>query len=160
MTIRCCNACDWIGPESETVMLSDHRGGGVGPLCPECYETTEVDDYMEKGAEIAELRQIIVDSLYMLDERRIPEDAPVDSLRYIPYEIASKIGGLTGVIGRLETDNEHLRKLLALARCGPTLYTDDGELSDCSVFPHIDFKRDTPAEIEEKIKERNSWANP
>jgi hypothetical protein len=33
---RECNACDWRGPESECVML-----GAVGPLCPECRETTE-----------------------------------------------------------------------------------------------------------------------
>lgn len=34
---RECNACKWIGPESETVMC-----GAVGPLCPDCRETTEV----------------------------------------------------------------------------------------------------------------------
>lgn len=33
---RSCNACLWIGPASETVMC-----GSVGPLCPECNETTE-----------------------------------------------------------------------------------------------------------------------
>ena len=31
-----CNACSWVGPVSETCML-----GSVGPLCPECRETTE-----------------------------------------------------------------------------------------------------------------------
>lgn len=34
--IRECNGCDWKGPLSETCML-----GEVGPLCPECRETTE-----------------------------------------------------------------------------------------------------------------------
>lgn len=34
--IRECNACEWRGPLSETCML-----GAVGPLCPECRETTE-----------------------------------------------------------------------------------------------------------------------
>lgn len=47
-----------------------------------------------------------------------------------------------------------LRRLLALAHCCSTLYTDDGELSDCSVFPDIDFKRDSVEVIEQKLKER------
>lgn len=32
----CCNACEWTGPTVDTVMLGD-----VGPLCPQCHETTE-----------------------------------------------------------------------------------------------------------------------
>lgn len=31
-----CNACDWTGKLADTVML-----GSVGPLCPECRETTD-----------------------------------------------------------------------------------------------------------------------
>ncbi|HJV75463.1 MAG TPA: hypothetical protein VJ654_14650 [Noviherbaspirillum sp.] len=31
-----CNACDWKGKLADTVML-----GGIGPLCPECRETTD-----------------------------------------------------------------------------------------------------------------------
>ena len=34
-----CNACDWKGPLSEACML-----GSIGPLCPECRETTESVD--------------------------------------------------------------------------------------------------------------------
>jgi hypothetical protein len=33
---RECNACNWRGREADTLML-----GAVGPLCPECRETTE-----------------------------------------------------------------------------------------------------------------------
>lgn len=33
---RQCNACEWIGPRSDCCWL-----GAVGPLCPECRETTE-----------------------------------------------------------------------------------------------------------------------
>lgn len=36
---RSCNACDWSGPVSECVML-----GSVGPLCPDCRETTDTVD--------------------------------------------------------------------------------------------------------------------
>ena len=35
---RSCNACTWKGPLADTIML-----GAVGPLCPDCHETTEVD---------------------------------------------------------------------------------------------------------------------
>lgn len=34
--LRECNACDWKGPRSATVMC-----GSIGPLCPKCKETTE-----------------------------------------------------------------------------------------------------------------------
>jgi hypothetical protein len=33
--MRECNICDWTGIESDCVMC-----GEVGPLCPECHETT------------------------------------------------------------------------------------------------------------------------
>lgn len=36
--IRSCNACDWAGTRDATVTL-----GAVGPLCPECRETTTVE---------------------------------------------------------------------------------------------------------------------
>jgi hypothetical protein len=36
MEQRSCNACTWTGLRGETVML-----GAVGPLCPECRETTD-----------------------------------------------------------------------------------------------------------------------
>jgi hypothetical protein len=38
---RECNACDWTGSRAECVWLAG-MDGGVGPLCPECRETTEV----------------------------------------------------------------------------------------------------------------------
>lgn len=34
---RACNACSWTGKESDCVYC-----GSVGPLCPECHETTDV----------------------------------------------------------------------------------------------------------------------
>jgi hypothetical protein len=48
-----------------------------------------------------------------------------------------------------------LRRLLCVALCGFGAYMDDGEASDCSVQPAIDFLRDTPEEIERKVRERN-----
>lgn len=34
--VRECNDCNWTGPRSECCWL-----GAIGPLCPECRETTE-----------------------------------------------------------------------------------------------------------------------
>lgn len=47
-----------------------------------------------------------------------------------------------------------MRELLAIRVAGASLYTDDGELSDCSVHPAIDFLRDTPEQIKAKLIER------
>jgi hypothetical protein len=52
-------------------------------------------------------------------------------------------------------DERKLRMLLAFAVSGGHLYTDDGELSDSSVVPQIDYLRDPVDVIETKIKERN-----
>ncbi len=54
----------------------------------------------------------------------------------------------------MTTDNAHLRRLLSLVYAGASLYTDDGELSDSREHPHIDFKRDSVAEIEAKMRTR------
>ncbi len=47
-----------------------------------------------------------------------------------------------------------LRTLLALRVAGAGLYTDDGELSDGTVHPGIDFLRDDPETIEAKLRLR------
>lgn len=49
-----------------------------------------------------------------------------------------------------------LRELLAIRCAGAALYADDGELSDSSRQPFIDFLRDDPEVIEAKLKVRNS----
>lgn len=51
-------------------------------------------------------------------------------------------------------ENALLRKLLALRVAGAMLYTDDGELSDASSAPYIDFKRDSAEDIEKMLLER------
>ena len=53
-----------------------------------------------------------------------------------------------------QAENARLRRLLAISRGGVGLYTDDGELDDCSESPHIDYKRDPVEMIELKIQER------
>lgn len=53
-----------------------------------------------------------------------------------------------------------LRELLAIHVAGASLYTDDGELSDYSVHPSIDFLRDTPEQIKAKLIERGQATQP
>jgi hypothetical protein len=56
---------------------------------------------------------------------------------------------------RLEIENIELRKMLAFANTGAKLYGDDGELQDNSIFPFIDYKRDSVELIKQKIYRRN-----
>jgi hypothetical protein len=51
-------------------------------------------------------------------------------------------------------ENFALRELLARQYSGYYLYADDGQLQDNRVRPYIDFLKDTPSEIEEKMTER------
>lgn len=52
-------------------------------------------------------------------------------------------------------DNRELRMLLALYAVGSShLYLDDGEISDSSVHPGIDFKRDSVHDIQERLIQR------
>lgn len=51
-------------------------------------------------------------------------------------------------------ENRELRIMLAIAHAGLELYADDGELQDNRCHPWIDFKRDSVAQIEQKLHER------
>lgn len=57
-------------------------------------------------------------------------------------------------IESLRDENRRLRSLLAVHYGWPGLYMDDGELQDKRMQPFIDFKRDSVAQIESKIRER------
>jgi hypothetical protein len=48
----------------------------------------------------------------------------------------------------------HLRRLLCNSASGALAYRDDGEASDCSVEPHIDYMRDSPQQIEQCLQQR------
>lgn len=52
------------------------------------------------------------------------------------------------------TEELQLRLLLGLRVAGAALYTDEGEMQDLSAWPHIDFRRDSAAEIGEKLAQR------
>ena len=54
----------------------------------------------------------------------------------------------------MTNDERILRELVAFNCSGFNLYRDDGELSDCSEVPHIDYMRDSPKEIKEKLRVR------
>jgi hypothetical protein len=51
-------------------------------------------------------------------------------------------------------ENHKLRELLAYQYAGFLLYHDDGELQDNRAYPFIDFLRDDPAVIQEKMIQR------
>jgi hypothetical protein len=55
---------------------------------------------------------------------------------------------------RLRNDGSKLRSMLGSCYAGAALYRDDGELQDSRCRPHIDFRRDTVDEIEEKMLRR------
>jgi len=59
-------------------------------------------------------------------------------------------------IADLTEENKQLRIMLALAYSGASgLYTDDGEFSDGSTWPNIDFKRMSAATIQDCIRKRS-----
>lgn len=51
-------------------------------------------------------------------------------------------------------DERHLRRMLCAVCCGPLAYMDDGEASDASVLPVIDFMREPAIVIDSKLRER------
>ena len=56
--------------------------------------------------------------------------------------------------GRVGDDERQWRELLAIRVAGPMLYTDDGELSDTTTEPCIDFLRDSADTIACKLADR------
>jgi hypothetical protein len=75
--------------------------------------------------------------------------------RYLEDNPSKRPGSLGEQNIAYATENRILRELLAIRVSGMAgLYADDGELQDNSVFPAIDFKRDTAQEIRRKLRER------
>lgn len=60
--------------------------------------------------------------------------------------------------GRVGDDERQWRELLAIRVAGPMLYTDDGELSDATAVPYIDFLRDSADTIARKLADRSRAA--
>lgn len=60
----------------------------------------------------------------------------------------------TATLKEQAAEIRHLRELLAVRVAGALLYADDGELQDNTQHPCIDFRRDTPSEIQRKLQER------
>lgn len=56
------------------------------------------------------------------------------------------------------TGNVELRRMLCLAHAGAMAYLDDGEASDASAHPAIDYLRDSPAAIRDKLNQRAAAA--
>ena len=60
------------------------------------------------------------------------------------------------VIKNMSENEYKLRMLLAFKCTGALLYCDDGELSDSSAHPGIDFLRDSPDNIQTKLRQRQT----
>ena len=67
---------------------------------------------------------------------------------------ANCVADLGNENGKLKDDIRALRRMLAMRVGGATLYVDDGELSDASDTPAIDFRRDSPELIRLKLQDR------
>lgn len=61
---------------------------------------------------------------------------------------------LASRVEELESDNRELRRTWCFLYASTAAYMDDGEASDAREHPHIDFLRDSLAEIRDKIRER------
>lgn len=55
---------------------------------------------------------------------------------------------------------KELRKILCVTYAGAYAYMDDGEAQDSRANPTIDFMRDTPAEIQQKMQQRSLAQQP
>jgi hypothetical protein len=76
---------------------------------------------------------------------QLPDEAPEES---------PTVARLREGIEERNKEILHLRILAAGLYAGPDLYMDDGEIQDNREHPYIDFLRDEPEVIREKIIER------
>lgn len=83
-----------------------------------------------------------------LDECYAKAEAESDSCEVIWKQYGENVARLA-----VEQHEARIRRDLALAY-NPLVYKDNGELSDCSVHPHIDFKRDTFERIGQWLRRR------
>lgn len=87
---------------------------------------------------------------------------PEHLARLVELVRAAERERLSGIVPRVLEDlndslcaeNGELRRLLAVRVAGAMLYTDDGELSDGTQMPCIDFKRDAATLIADKLRQR------
>jgi hypothetical protein len=76
---------------------------------------------------------------------QLPDEAPDES---------PTVTRLREGLDEKKVENTQLRILAAGLFAGPDLYMDDGEIQDNREYPYIDFLRDAPEEIREKIISR------
>lgn len=118
--------------------------------------------YSENERKLRELLAIAYSgtkSLYMDDgELKDFSSAPfIDFRRDNPRIISQKMQerGMKNLRkSQFSEDEGKLRELLAFAYSGANLYTDWGELRDSFSSPFIDFRKDDPCIIAQKMQER------
>jgi hypothetical protein len=98
----------------------------------------------------------------MSDALRQAAEQALDALNTCdPFRCLEAIDALRAALAdreRRDKDDRAIRRLLGRATCGWSLYTDDGECSDASQQPSIDFLRDSPLEIDAALRARRGEA--
>lgn len=82
--------------------------------------------------------------------------APLGTRLYSAEQMRAYARAALAARAEPSADERRLRRLLCIARHGRSAYTDDGEASDCSGHPSIDYLRDSLDEIEAKWRLRAS----
>lgn len=123
--------------------------------------STYITTRLEREKETREIRRTLragieffIDAIEGMEDlrRSYSDDNRIDPqlAEYLSRMITWDISGVD-----IHQENRELRELLAVQIGGMTLYRDDGELSDSSAHPSIDFRRDTPTLIKRAIIRRN-----
>ena len=98
-----CNACDWIGSSADAHYLGGREP--IGPLCPECHETTGPAD------DAATLRSAIRAMAAMLQAREWAEHVSADP---IVTDLEVQITELVGTATKLREQNATLGEAISL----------------------------------------------
>ncbi len=135
-----------VGLENPTSFTNDYSAYVTARLERE-KETREIRRTLRAGIEF------FIDAIEAMKDlrRSYSDDHRVDPQL---AELLSKMvtWDISGV--NIHQENRDLREILAHRIGGVLLYTDDGELSDGSMLPVIDFRRDTPQNIRRALRRR------
>lgn len=109
-------------------------------------------DQLADKADACEKFKLFVHSY--LSERGVPHGDPTNQHQIEGCRIGARLDLMFAEKAQLAEQNKQLRRLLAVAYSGATLYTGDGEIQDSASRPHIDYVRMTPEQIEAAFYER------
>lgn len=67
----------------------------------------------------------------------------------------NKVTALQGIALQSDYENETLRRIVRELYCKPGLYLDDSDMVDTRMEPHIDFLKDAPSDMQNKMIRRS-----